>query len=112
MELMGYPDFWEGRSGYADHMGPRRPAGKRSWRLLPCLIIGRAGPIIRRNFVQRTGVRRRRTGGFPDNTGDLQAIYRDAPFDRVPAAHGSRRALDLVLRRREAPSRRTGRGRE
>src|ERR1700716_4085659 len=30
MELMGYPGFWEGRSGYADHMGPGPPAGKRS----------------------------------------------------------------------------------
>ena len=97
MELMGCPDFWEGRSGYADHMGPRRSAGKRSPRLFPRLIIGRARPIIRRNIVERTGLRRRRTGGFPDNTGNLQAIYRDAPFDRVPAAHGSRRALRALL---------------
>jgi hypothetical protein len=39
----------------------------------------------RRNAGERTGIRAHLTGGFPDNTGEIQGIYRDGlAFSRTP----------------------------
>src|SRR3979411_1437945 len=78
----------------------------------PFLETHRARRNNRRSTAERTGPGTRLTGRFPDNTGEIQGIYRDCvPAVRhetghwFPGVHSSSRRGGFVVNNNESASR-------